>query len=102
MSLRAGNVVASSAAVKLSQPLAVSSSSFSVLLTKTRCASPCLTSSALTAVPRLATATPQTTIFTHPIRLSSTMKKRRLKMNKHKLKKRRKARRMNTKASRVV
>lgn len=33
-------------------------------------------------------------------RLSSTMKKRRMKMNKHKLKKRRKALRMNTKASR--
>jgi Mitochondrial domain of unknown function (DUF1713) len=32
--------------------------------------------------------------------LSSTMKKRRMKMNKHKLKKRRKALRMNTKASR--
>ncbi len=33
-------------------------------------------------------------------RMSSTMKKRRMKMNKHKLKKRRKALRMNTKASR--
>ena len=32
---------------------------------------------------------------------SSTMKKRRMKMNKHKLKKRRKALRMNTKASRA-
>jgi Mitochondrial domain of unknown function (DUF1713) len=32
--------------------------------------------------------------------LSSTVKKRRMKMNKHKLKKRRKALRMNTKASR--
>jgi hypothetical protein len=36
------------------------------------------------------------------IRFSSTMKKRRMKMNKHKLKKRRKLLRMNTKASREI
>lgn len=39
-------------------------------------------------------------IFAMAVRQSSTMKKRRMKMNKHKLKKRRKLLRMNTKVSR--
>jgi hypothetical protein len=39
-------------------------------------------------------------VLQNSIFLSSTMKKRRTKMNKHKLKKRRKLLKMNTKASR--
>jgi hypothetical protein len=39
-------------------------------------------------------------IFTNGVVLSSTLKKRRMKMNKHKLKKRRKSLRLNTKISR--
>lgn len=41
-----------------------------------------------------------TLFLSTPSRASSTMKKRRMKMNKHKLRKRRKALRMNTKVSR--
>mmetsp|Transcript_9084 Transcript_9084/g.12443 ORF Transcript_9084/g.12443 Transcript_9084/m.12443 type:complete len:110 (-) Transcript_9084:18-347(-) len=40
-------------------------------------------------------------LMTKTYRLSSTLKKRRMKMNKHKLKKRRKLNRMNTKISRA-
>lgn len=41
-------------------------------------------------------------LFINGVRTISTMRRRRTKMNKHKLRKRRKARRMNTKISRVV
>ncbi len=39
-------------------------------------------------------------VMSQTVRLSSTMKKRRMKMNKHKLKKKRKLMRFNTKQSR--
>ena len=60
------------------------------------------------AIHRLITGSPileqlteeTTTISSDAIWQSSTMKKRRMKMNKHKLKKRKKSLRMNTKISR--